>query len=66
MVNASSCTIELRMHLGGFAQLTRTRMFIDVINVLSGNMKHARALDHLHGGVILLVLPESISFSFHI
>ena len=39
MVNASSGTIEVRIHLGGFARLTRN---VDVISALSRNIKHAR------------------------
>ena len=49
-VNASSCTFELRMHLGdvlgGLLSSQELEVwFIDVISVDNGNMKHARAIE---------------------
>ena len=48
MVNASSCTVKLWMRLGDvLGGLLSSReldvQFIDVISVLNGNMKYARA-----------------------
>ena len=50
MVNASSCTVELWMHLGevlgGLLSSQKLELwFIDVISVLNGNMKHAYAIE---------------------
>ena len=50
MVNASSSIVELWMHLGDVLEglLSSQELevyFIDVIIVLNGNMKHARAIE---------------------
>ena len=50
MVNASSCTVELLMHLGdvlrGLLSLKELEVqFLDVIRVLNGSMKDARAIE---------------------
>ena len=50
MVNALSCTVELRMHfgdvLGGLLSSQELEEnFIDVISVLNGDMQQARAIE---------------------
>ena len=50
MVNALSCTVELRMHfgdvLGGLLSSQELEEnFIEVISVLNGNMQHTRAIE---------------------
>ena len=50
MVNALSCTVELRMYfgdvLGGLLSSQELEEnFIDVISVLNGNMQQARAIE---------------------
>ena len=50
MVNASSCTVELWMHLGDlFEGLLSSQelevYFIDATSAVNGNMKHARAIE---------------------
>ena len=50
MVNASLCTVKLCLRLGdvlgGLLSLRELDVwFIDVISVLNGNMKHARAIE---------------------
>ena len=50
MVNSSSCTVELLMHLGdvlgGLLSLQELEVqFLDVIRELNGSMKHARAIE---------------------
>ena len=50
MVNASSCTVELWMYLGGLLSSQELEsLFIDVISVLNGNMKHALAIEFDYG-----------------
>ena len=49
MVNVSSCTVELCMHLGDIlgglliSKELKVR-FIDIISMLNGNMKHTQAI----------------------
>ena len=50
MVNASLWTVELWMHLGDvlgglLSSQELEVLIIDVISVLNGNMKHARAIE---------------------
>ena len=45
MVNVSSCIVDLWMHLGDVLEGLLSSQELDVISVLNGNMKHARAIE---------------------
>ena len=58
MANASSCTVELWMHLGDVLKRLLSSQelevqFIDVISVLNGSMKHARVIEFDQGNILL-------------
>ena len=60
MVNASSRTVELWMHLGdvlgGLLSSQELEVsFIDVISVLNGNMKHARAIEVKEANILAML-----------
>ena len=58
MVNASSCTVELWIHLGdvsGGLLSSEELSFIDVISLLIGIMRHNRAIEFDYGNILAML-----------
>lgn len=55
MVNASSCSIELWVHLGGLLNSQKLEVLVDVTGVLNGNMKYTRTIKFDQGNLLAML-----------